>query len=96
MDKWTPGAVAMAATKDEEIPCCLCKKPTRMLGTKLCDRCWELERRISSDPKLAAQVLDKLSEKEGLNESRLRLLMQKLCPIPFRFSKRSQDNAKTR
>lgn len=91
--KWTPGAAAIAITKDEEIACRLCEKQTKMLGTKLCDRCWELETRIHSNPKLAAQILGKLSEKEELNESRLRSLMQKLCPVPFRFSKRSQDNA---
>ena len=74
----------------EEIPCRLCKEPTRMLGTKLCDRCWELETRIHYDPKLAIQIL---SELEELSSLRLRSLMERLCPIPFRFFKRSQDNA---
>lgn len=57
MRKWTPGAAAMAITKDEEIPCRLCEKPTPMLGTKLCDRCWELETRIRNDPELALKIL---------------------------------------
>jgi hypothetical protein len=28
-----------------------------MLGTKRCDRCWELETRIESDPALARKIL---------------------------------------
>lgn len=90
---WVPGAKAMALTKDEEIPCRLCKKPTPMLGTKLCDRCWELETRIHYDPELATQIISKIGKKEEQDKSRLRSLMQKLCPIQFRFSKGSQDDA---
>lgn len=32
--------------KDETIPCKICEKPTPMLGTKLCNNCWEVERRL--------------------------------------------------
>lgn len=42
------------------IPCELCGKPTRMLGTKRCDPCWELERRIEMAPDIARKVLDGL------------------------------------
>jgi rubrerythrin len=28
----------------ETVPCTTCGTPTRMLGTKLCDPCWELRR----------------------------------------------------
>ena len=59
-EKFTPGAAAIAPTKDEEIPCRLCKKPTPMLGTKLCDRCWELETRINIDPEIAIKILSKI------------------------------------
>lgn len=38
-------------------PCGLCGKSTRMLGTKRCDACWELERRIEMDPELSARIL---------------------------------------
>lgn len=33
-----------------------------MLGTQLCDRCWELERRIKSDPQIAARILASVSQ----------------------------------
>lgn len=39
------------------VPCRLCSKPTMMLGTRLCDPCWELETRIESDPELARKIL---------------------------------------
>lgn len=42
------------------VPCRLCEKPTSMTGTRLCDRCWELERRIFADPVLAKKILDQL------------------------------------
>ena len=53
-----PGPIAL--TKDEEIPCRLCKKPTPMLGTKLCDGCWELETRIHRDPEIAIKILNEI------------------------------------
>ncbi len=40
------------------INCRLCDTPTNMLGTKLCDRCWELETRIQGDPELARKILE--------------------------------------
>lgn len=39
------------------VACGLCGTPTRMTGTKRCDRCWELESRIHGAPKLAAKIL---------------------------------------
>ncbi|MHC4296504.1 MAG: hypothetical protein ACYS7Y_04325 [Planctomycetota bacterium] len=30
----------------ETIPCAICGRPTPMLGTKRCDLCWEIERRM--------------------------------------------------
>lgn len=45
----------------ETIPCRLCNKPTKMLGTKLCDECWELESRIHNQPQLAQKVLDQMN-----------------------------------
>jgi hypothetical protein len=41
------------------VPCELCKDPTTMLGTKRCDRCYELETRIQSNPQLARKILAK-------------------------------------
>jgi hypothetical protein len=43
------------AEPGQEIPCTMCGDPTRMLGTKLCDGCWECRRGISR--KNAAAVL---------------------------------------
>lgn len=42
------------------IECKWCGKPTHMLGTKMCDRCYELESRISADPVLAQRMLNEI------------------------------------
>lgn len=39
------------------VPCKWCCTPTAMTGTKMCDGCWELERRISANPELARRIL---------------------------------------
>ncbi len=44
------------------IPCKLCGKPTYMLGTKRCDRCWELETRVRTDPELAKRILEEIGK----------------------------------
>lgn len=44
----------------ETVPCRICSNPTLMIGTMLCDRCWELECRIKADPELAAKILGQL------------------------------------
>ena len=42
-------------------PCKLCGAvPTFMFGTKLCDRCWELERRVENDIELTIKILNNL------------------------------------
>ena len=43
-----------------KVPCVLCGAPTLMAGTRRCDRCWELERRIERDPHLAQKILDRV------------------------------------
>ncbi|HEY6923260.1 MAG TPA: hypothetical protein VI653_07325 [Steroidobacteraceae bacterium] len=51
------------AFKDEDcVPCRLCSAPTRMLGTKLCDGCYELESRIKGNPDLARKILSALTD----------------------------------
>ena len=42
------------------VPCDLCGRPTFSFGTRRCDPCWELERRIKFDPDLAAKILREL------------------------------------
>ena len=44
------------------VPCGICGTPTPMTGTKRCDRCYELESRIHSNPALARQILEKLEQ----------------------------------
>lgn len=51
-------------------PCRLCGKPTQMLGTKLCDFCWELERRIHRDPEIARRILNEMDAPAGVQEGR--------------------------
>lgn len=47
--------------KPETVPCSVCETPTAMTGTRLCDRCWELERRIHADPEIARKILDEMN-----------------------------------
>ena len=49
--------------EERTIPCELCGSPTRMLGTKRCDRCWELETRTKMDLELAKKIIEMI-EKE--------------------------------
>lgn len=42
---------------EEIISCGICGGPTTMTGTKRCDGCWELERRVRNNPELARKVL---------------------------------------
>jgi hypothetical protein len=48
---------AIARTEADQVPCRICEKPTPMLGTRLCDWCYELETRIRRDPELACKIL---------------------------------------
>lgn len=43
-------------------PCRLCGKPTEMLGTKLCEPCWHVERAVLGDPDLARRILADLDK----------------------------------
>lgn len=51
---WKAGRDAALTTKCES-----CGAPTKMLATKRCDKCWELERRITADPELAQKILER-------------------------------------
>ncbi|MHC4397136.1 MAG: hypothetical protein ACYS1A_15965 [Planctomycetota bacterium] len=46
----------------ETTTCKYCGKQTPMLGTKLCDPCWELSRRIEAAPDLALEILTELNK----------------------------------
>lgn len=50
--------------QEETIPCRICSEPTPMLGTKLCNRCWELEGRIRRDPEIARGILAALDKEK--------------------------------
>lgn len=39
------------------VPCKWCRHPTPMLGTQLCDPCWELLTRIERAPELAQRIV---------------------------------------
>jgi hypothetical protein len=47
------------------IPCRICGKPTKMLGTMLCDRCWELETRIEMDLDIAKKIIAEIEDKKS-------------------------------
>ena len=40
--------------------CEICGDVTPYTGTRRCNRCWELEKRITSDPHLARKILENL------------------------------------
>lgn len=51
------------------VPCATCGAPTTSTGTKRCNRCWEVERRLrdyllSGSPKSRAFVLEQLGQEE--------------------------------
>lgn len=50
--------------QDETVACTLCGKQTRMLGTQLCDPCWELEKRVRHSPELARKILDEMPDEK--------------------------------
>jgi len=45
-------------------PCKLCATPTPMLGTRLCGRCWELDRRVRAAPEIARRILAELDQQQ--------------------------------
>jgi len=54
----------MANMQEETVPCRICGDPTHFTGTRLCNRCWELERRIRMDPAIAKKILEALQAAE--------------------------------
>jgi hypothetical protein len=54
----------MGMVEAPTVPCRVCERPTYSLGTRLCDRCWELKTRIKVDPELARQILSELDGQE--------------------------------
>lgn len=51
-------AATSARAESQTCQCELCGRETRMMGTRRCDGCWELETRIHRDPELARQILE--------------------------------------
>lgn len=51
------GSNLIEPVRIETVPCEICGDQTPMAGTKRCNRCWELERRILADPELANKIL---------------------------------------
>lgn len=45
----------------EAVPCKWCGKPTAMLGTKMCDRCWELDGQIRRDLEIAIKIIKSIT-----------------------------------
>jgi hypothetical protein len=54
----------MSDYQEPTIPCKYCSKPTPMICTQLCNRCWELSHRIDSvgSVALARMILDEFPE----------------------------------
>lgn len=62
----------------ETIPCRICGEKTPMLGTKLCDRCWELESRILAAPCYAVKIINEFHAKRDKALDELTAESQKL------------------
>ena len=54
--------MAMFSEPPVTIPCRFCGRPTPMLGTKLCDGCWEIDMRIRVTDD---DVFEKIAEANG-------------------------------
>jgi len=62
---WEPTAEEIVQYKlltSKAVECRLCGSPTQMKGTKLCDRCWELETRIKANVILAKKIIASLEK----------------------------------
>jgi hypothetical protein len=55
------------------VPCELCGVPTAYVGTKRCNRCWELERRIQADLELAKKILSMCKPSESAKRAATRI-----------------------
>jgi hypothetical protein len=47
------------------VPCKWCGTPTPMTGTRLCNRCWELDSRIGLDLDLAEKIVARYRRHEA-------------------------------
>jgi len=52
-----PPASSQSGLVDGYVDCRICGDKTDFLGTKLCNRCWELERRIGMDLEIAKKII---------------------------------------
>lgn len=52
---------------DMNVPCRYCGKPTMMLGTRLCDRCWEIWSRclFKPDRDIVRKILEDIEREQG-------------------------------
>lgn len=67
----------LATVETPTVPCQWCQAPTRMLATKLCDFCYELDTRVRRNPDLARRILadiDAKAEAKRTAEVRLKML----------------------
>ncbi len=53
---------SIAFDEKDYVPCKWCGNPTRFLGTKECDGCWELRTRMEHNLKFATKMLEQLKK----------------------------------
>ena len=58
-------------SENDYCPCRICKNITPMVGTRLCDECYELDRRIRMSPGRAQKILDQIREERAQQETNL-------------------------
>lgn len=57
--------------KEKTVPCSWCGTPTTYTGTKHCDPCHELDKRISGSPELAARITGYYAEQKGISDYKI-------------------------
>jgi hypothetical protein len=57
--------------KEHTVPCIWCGTPTAYTGTKQCDACHELDKRISDSPELAARIVGYYSAQQGITQTKI-------------------------
>ncbi len=58
-------------TPEKTVPCIWCGTATTFTGTKHCDPCHELDKRIFDNPELAARMAGYHGHKKGIRPSKL-------------------------
>lgn len=63
--------IKLTITAPTTVPCTWCGAPTTFTGTKHCDPCHELDKRISDNPELAARMVGYFGHQQNIKPTKL-------------------------